>query len=54
MNNNDTFKSMIMKFKDGSHTDIGDEYSNRVLKIDLTFKPSLFSLKTIFRRKMLV
>lgn len=48
MNNNDTFKSMIMKFKDGSQRDIGDEYSNWVLKIDLTFKPSLFSLKTIF------
>lgn len=54
MNNNDTFKSMIMKFKDGSNRDIGDEYSNWVLKIDLTFKPSLFSLKTIFRRKLLV
>lgn len=35
---------MIMKFKDGTQRDIGDEYENWVLKIDLTFKPSLFSL----------
>lgn len=54
MNNNDIFKSMIMKFKDGLYRDIGDEYSNRVLKIDLMFKLLFFLLKIIFRRKLLV
>lgn len=54
MNNNDIFKSMIMKFKDGLYSDIWDEYSYWDLKIDLMFKLLFFLLKIILRRKLLV